>query len=70
LPGEENAMVVPFWVYFVVAGIMISAYMAVKVGREEHQEELESIELEGAIYMERIEQERKKREEKRRSLEG
>ncbi|MDE3838121.1 SigE-dependent sporulation protein [Bacillus methanolicus] len=63
-------MLVPFWVYLVVGGIMISAYMAVKVGREERQQELESIELEGSIYMERLEQERKKKLEKQRSIEG
>ncbi|EIJ81966.1 hypothetical protein PB1_03465 [Bacillus methanolicus PB1] len=63
-------MLVPFWVYLVAGGIMISAYMAVKVGREERQQELESIELEGSIYMERLEQERKKKIEKQRSFEG
>ncbi|AIE59248.1 sporulation YhaL family protein [Bacillus methanolicus] len=63
-------MLVPFWVYLVVGGIMISAYMAVKAGREERQQEMESIELEGSIYMERLEQERKKKVEKQKSLES
>ncbi len=26
---------IPIWVYFVAAGIVISAYMAVRTGREE-----------------------------------
>jgi len=50
--------VIPIWVYFVVAGIMISAYMALRTGREEREEEMQSIEREGEIYMKRLERER------------
>lgn len=54
-------MDVPFWIYFIVAGIIISAYMAVKTGREEREREQREIEKEGEIYIERIEKEREKK---------
>ncbi|MDP4154813.1 MAG: sporulation YhaL family protein, partial [Bacillota bacterium] len=38
---------IPIWVYAVVAGIIISAVMAIKTGREERVLELENIEKEG-----------------------
>ncbi|KAB2337705.1 SigE-dependent sporulation protein [Cytobacillus depressus] len=59
---------IPFWVFFVAAGIILSAYMAIKTGREERQAENESIELEGRVYMERIEKERKERRAGQQSL--
>ncbi len=49
---------IPFWIYFVVAGIILSAYMVIRTGREERQMEEEIIEREGEIYMERLEKER------------
>ncbi|WP_212031152.1 sporulation YhaL family protein [Cytobacillus depressus] len=61
-------MIIPFWVFFVAAGIILSAYMAIKTGREERQAENESIELEGRVYMERIEKERKERRAGQQSL--
>ncbi|WP_066367970.1 sporulation YhaL family protein [Neobacillus fumarioli] len=54
-------MTIPIWVYAVVAGIVISAIMAIKTGREERQLELETIEREGEVYMERLEKERELR---------
>lgn len=54
-------MIIPIWVYFIAFGILLSAYMAIRTGREERKEEQESIELEGRIYMERIEKEREER---------
>ncbi|WP_394233454.1 sporulation YhaL family protein [Niallia oryzisoli] len=51
-------MDIPFWIYFVVAGIILSAYMVIRTGREERQMEEEIIEREGEIYMERLEKER------------
>ena len=56
-------MTIPIWIYAVVAGIVISALMAIKTGREERQVEMESIEREGEIYIKRLEQEKEKREE-------
>ncbi|OLS36458.1 sporulation YhaL family protein [Bacillus sp. MRMR6] len=51
-------MIIPIWVYAVVVGIVISALMAIKTGREERQIELESIEKEGEIYITRLEREK------------
>ncbi|WP_053361802.1 sporulation YhaL family protein [Bacillus sp. FJAT-27251] len=55
-------MVIPIWVYFVGAGILISAFMAIRTGKEERKQEMESIEREGEIYMKRLEREKEKRE--------
>jgi Na+/glutamate symporter len=54
---------IPIWVYAVVVGIVISALMAIKTGREERLFEQETIEKEGEIYMERLEREKGLREE-------
>jgi Na+/glutamate symporter len=56
-------LTIPIWVYAVVVGIVISALMALKTGREERQLEMENIEQEGEIYMKRLEREKEKREE-------
>ncbi|KKK35995.1 SigE-dependent sporulation protein [Mesobacillus campisalis] len=55
-------MVIPIWVYLVGAGILISAFMAIRTGKEERKLEMESIEREGEIYMKRLEREKEKRE--------
>ena len=55
------SMIIPIWVYFALAGIMISAYMVIRTGKEERRVENESIELEGKVYMERLEKERGER---------
>ena len=49
-------MDIPFWMYFVVMGIMISGYMVVKTGKDEKKIEDEIIEREGEVYMKRLEQ--------------
>ena len=56
-------MTIPIWIYAVVAGIVISALMAIKTGREEREVEMESIEQEGEIYIKRLEREKEMREE-------
>ena len=58
---KEGKKMIPIWVYFVAAGIVISAYMAVRTGREEKKVEHDSIEREGEIYMKRLEQEKEER---------
>lgn len=55
-------MSLPFWVYIVVVGILFSAFMAVKTAREEQREEKEWAEQEGKVYLERVEEERKRRQ--------
>lgn len=63
-------MDIPIWVYAVLAGIIISAIMAIKTGREERDLEMENIEKEGEVYMKKIEEEKDNREEqKERSVE-
>ncbi|WP_338451327.1 sporulation YhaL family protein [Niallia oryzisoli] len=52
---------IPFWIYFVVAGIILSAYMVIRTGREERMIEEEIIEKEGEIYMQRLEREREEK---------
>ncbi|MEH7355711.1 sporulation YhaL family protein [Neobacillus drentensis] len=56
-------MTIPIWIYAVVVGIVISALMAIKTGREERLLELEDIEREGEIYIKRLEREKELREE-------
>ncbi|MFC0473697.1 sporulation YhaL family protein [Halalkalibacter kiskunsagensis] len=51
----------PWWVYFVLAGIVLSGYLSVKYSVEDKHMEQEWIENEGNIYMERIEQEKERR---------
>lgn len=58
-------MDLPIWILLLVGGIMMSAFMAVKTGKEERQQELEIIEREGEIYMERIQKEKEEKEESR-----
>ena len=61
-------MDIPFWVYFVVMGIISSAYMVVRTGKEEKLIEDEMIEREGEIYMKRLEQEREGKRDSEKSL--
>jgi hypothetical protein len=63
-------MTIPIWVFAVLIGIMISAYMAIKTGKEERQLEMESIEREGEIYMKRLEKEKDSRTNHERAYEG
>lgn len=61
-------MDIPFWIYFVVMGIFLSAYMVVRTGKEEKLMEDEIIEREGDVYMKRLEQEREGKKESEKSL--
>jgi Sporulation protein YhaL len=56
-------LTIPIWVYAVVVGIVVSALMALKTGREERLMEMENIEQEGEIYMKRLEREKELKEE-------
>jgi hypothetical protein len=62
LNGGYEKMSIPIWVLAVAAGIVFSAFMAVKTGKEERKEEMESIEREGELYMKRLEREKEQRE--------
>ncbi|WP_174730583.1 sporulation YhaL family protein [Mesobacillus harenae] len=61
-------MAVPLWIFAVIAGIIFSAIMAVKTGREERLQEMEIIQREGEIYMKRLEKEKENRGGKEHSL--
>lgn len=60
---EQINLAIPIWVYAVVIGIVVSAFMALKTGREERLMELENIEREGEIYIKRLEREKEIRGE-------
>ncbi|KMJ55001.1 hypothetical protein AB685_29565 [Bacillus sp. LL01] len=51
----------PWWVYFVIAGILLSGYLSVKYSKEEREFEQEWIEKEGNVYMERLAEEKARR---------
>jgi hypothetical protein len=63
-------MTIPIWVFAVLIGIMISAFMAIRTGKEERELEMESIEREGEIYMKRLEKEKDNRMNNERAYEG
>lgn len=52
---------IPMWVLFVLGGIVVSAFMAVKSGKEDRQQEQEIIEREGEVYIRRMEEEKHKK---------
>jgi hypothetical protein len=62
LKGEEH-MSLPIWIYFVIAGIVVSAYMAVKTAKEDRDQDMEWIEKEGEEYIDRMKQEQERRKE-------
>ncbi|WP_428909392.1 sporulation YhaL family protein [Niallia sp. Krafla_26] len=61
-------MDIPFWMYLVVMGIVFSAFMVYKTGKEERQMEDEIIEREGEVYMQRLEQEREEKRTTEKSM--
>lgn len=54
-------MGLPFWIYIIILGIFISAFMAIKTAREDRELETEWIEKEGEVYLDRMEKERERR---------
>lgn len=54
---------VPFWVYIILGGIIISAYMVIKTSREERKLEMEEAEREGQVYLERMKKERERKQQ-------
>jgi Uma2 family endonuclease len=47
--------------YFVLAGILFSAYKFLSLTKQEHDQEQEWIEQEGNVYIKRMEAEKKER---------
>jgi hypothetical protein len=58
----------PFWMYLIVAGIILSAYMVIRTGKEEKRIEDEIIAREGEIYMQRLQKEREEKKEVEKSF--
>lgn len=56
-------MTLPIWIYFVIIGIFASGIMAIKTAREDKEMEVEWIEKEGQVYLDRMEQEKERRKE-------
>ncbi|MED0971608.1 sporulation YhaL family protein [Bacillus paramycoides] len=51
----------PWWIYFVIIGIVLSGYMVLYTSKKEQEMDNEFIEKEGEVYMKRLEEEREKR---------
>ncbi|OAS84006.1 MULTISPECIES: sporulation YhaL family protein [Metabacillus] len=56
-------LLLPWWIYVCIIGILVSGYMAFKTAREDKLVDHEFIEKEGQVFIERIEQERQKKQE-------
>ncbi|RFU62265.1 sporulation YhaL family protein [Bacillus sp. V59.32b] len=51
----------PIWIWAVLAGIIVSAVMAVRTARQEREVEDEFIEQEGQKYIERMKEEKERK---------
>lgn len=51
----------PWWVYVVIVGIIVSGYMVLYTSKKEQDIDQEFIEQEGNVYMQRIKEERERR---------
>lgn len=56
-------MLLPWYIYACIIGILVSGYMAFRTAREEKMVDHEFIEKEGQVFLDRIEQERQKKRE-------
>ncbi|MFD3447261.1 sporulation YhaL family protein [Microbacteriaceae bacterium 4G12] len=53
--------VLPWWIYAVILGIVVSGYMVLYTSKKEKEIDNEFIEREGNVYLERIQAEKEKR---------
>jgi len=53
--------ILPWWVYLVIVGIVLSGYMVLYTSKKEQEMDNEFIEKEGEVYMKRLAEEREKR---------
>jgi len=51
----------PWWIYLVIIGIVVSGYMVLYTSKKEQDMDNEFIEKEGEVYMKRLEEERERR---------
>ncbi|MFK3961392.1 sporulation YhaL family protein [Guptibacillus hwajinpoensis] len=54
----------PWWLYFVLAGIVYSGYKTMQLTAEERKIDQIHIEEEGRVYVERMEEERERRKQR------
>lgn len=59
--GGNHMVMLPWWIYLCIIGILISGYMAFKTARQDKMIDEDFIEKEGQVYLDRIEQERQKK---------
>ncbi|MBM7702689.1 sporulation YhaL family protein [Metabacillus iocasae] len=52
----------PVWLYLVVAGIFFSGFMAIRTAQQEKEVDDTFIEKEGQVYIERMKEEKERRE--------
>ncbi|WP_088071058.1 sporulation YhaL family protein [Gottfriedia luciferensis] len=53
----------PFWMYIVILGIFVSGFMVLYTSKQEREADEAFIEKEGEIYLQRIREERERREQ-------
>ncbi|MEN1939107.1 sporulation YhaL family protein [Paenibacillus sp. 102] len=51
----------PWWIYLIIIGIVVSGYMVLYTSKKEQEMDNEFIEKEGEVYMKRLEEERERR---------
>ncbi len=61
--GSTVFLNIPWWVFLMILFICFSGYMSFRAMQAERRLEQQFIEREGQIFMERIEQERTKRQQ-------
>jgi len=61
--GGIALFTLPWWIYLVLAGIIFSAYMMIKTAKEDQEVDMEFIEKEGEVYIQRMEEEKARKKE-------
>ena len=63
---EGNEMeTLPWWIYLIVIGIVVSGYMVLYTSKQEQEMDNEFIEKEGEVYMKRLAEERERRHQEK-----
>lgn len=55
----------PWWIYLIIIGIVVSGYMVLYTSKKEQEIDNEFIEKEGEIYMRRLAEERERRHQEK-----
>ncbi|PEA55033.1 SigE-dependent sporulation protein [Bacillus pseudomycoides] len=51
----------PWWIYLIIIGIVVSGYMVLYTSKKEQEIDNDFIEKEGEVYMKRLAEERERR---------